>query len=46
MSRLPPLHGATFAAAAGVLGVVSLIASLLPAYRAALISPMEALADQ
>jgi len=44
--QVPPLHVATFAAAAGVIGVVSLIACLLPAHRAALISPMEALADQ
>jgi ABC-type antimicrobial peptide transport system permease subunit len=44
--HVPPFHVATFAAAAGVIGVVSLIACLLPAHRAALISPMEALADQ
>jgi predicted lysophospholipase L1 biosynthesis ABC-type transport system permease subunit len=44
--QVPPLHVATFAVAAAVLGVVSLIASLLPAHRAALISPIEALAGQ
>jgi ABC-type lipoprotein release transport system permease subunit len=37
---------ATFAAAAGVIAVVSLIACLLPAHRAARISPMDALADE
>lgn len=40
-----PLDSATFAAA-GIIGVVSLAACLLPSYRAARISPMEALADQ
>jgi predicted permease len=44
--QVPPLHVATFAAAAGIVGVVSLVACLLPSYRAARISPMEALADQ
>jgi predicted permease len=44
--QVPPLHVATFAAAAGIIGVVSLVACLLPAHRAARISPMEALADQ
>jgi predicted permease len=44
--RVPPLHVATFAAAASIVGVVSLVACLLPSYRAARISPMEALADQ
>jgi predicted permease len=44
--RVPPLHVATFVAAAGIVGVVSLVACLLPSYRAARISPMEALADQ
>ena len=44
--QAPPFHMATFAAAAGIIGVVSLVACLLPAHRAAGISPMEALADQ
>jgi ABC-type antimicrobial peptide transport system permease subunit len=44
--QVPPLHVATFAAAAGVIAVVSLIACLLPAHRAARISPMDALADE
>jgi predicted permease len=44
--QVPPVHAATFAAAAGVIGVVSLAACLLPARRAARVSPMEALADQ
>jgi ABC-type antimicrobial peptide transport system permease subunit len=44
--QVPPLHVGTFAASAGVIGVVSLVACLLPSHRAARISPMEALADQ
>jgi predicted permease len=44
--QVPPVHVATFAAAAGIIGVVSLAACLLPARRAARVSPMEALADQ
>jgi predicted permease len=44
--QVPPLHIATLAAAAGVIGVVSIAACLLPARRAARVSPMEALADQ
>jgi len=44
--QVPPLHAATFTAAAGVIGVVSVAACLLPAHRAARVSPMEALADQ
>jgi ABC-type antimicrobial peptide transport system permease subunit len=40
-----PLHMATFATAAGVIGFVSLVACLVPSHRAARISPMEALAD-
>ena len=44
--QVPPLHIATFAAAAGVIGVVSLIACLVPALRAARTSPMIALSDQ
>jgi ABC-type antimicrobial peptide transport system permease subunit len=43
--QVPPLHVATLAAAAGIIGVVSLVACLLPSQRAARISPMEALAD-
>jgi len=43
--QVPPLHVATFAAAAGVVGVVALVACLLPSHRAARMSPMEALAD-
>ncbi len=43
--QVPPLHVATFAAAAAVIGVVSLVACLLPSRRAARISPMEAMAD-
>lgn len=44
--QVPPLPVGTFAAAAGVIAVVSLVACLLPSRRAARISPMEALADQ
>jgi predicted permease len=44
--QVPPLHLATFAAAAGVIAVVSLVACLLPSHRAARISPIEALADR
>lgn len=42
----PALPLATLAAAAAVIGAVSLAACLLPSRRAARISPMEALADQ
>ncbi|MGA7409821.1 MAG: ADOP family duplicated permease [Bryobacteraceae bacterium] len=44
--QVPPVHVATFAAAAGVIAAVSLVACLLPSHRAARISPIEALADQ
>ena len=44
--QVPPLPVGSFAAAAGVIAVVSLVACLLPSRRAARISPMEALADQ
>jgi ABC-type antimicrobial peptide transport system permease subunit len=44
--QVQALHVATIAAAAGIIGVVSLVACLLPAHRAARISPVEALADQ
>ena len=43
--QVPPLHVATVAAAAGIIGGVSLVACLLPSQRAARISPVEALAD-
>ncbi len=43
--QVPPLHVATVAAAAGIIGAVSLVACLLPSQRATRISPMEALAD-
>jgi predicted permease len=43
--QVPPLHVATTAAAVGIIGVVSLVACLLPAHRAARMSPVEALAD-
>ncbi|HEY4596039.1 MAG TPA: FtsX-like permease family protein, partial [Thermoanaerobaculia bacterium] len=38
--QVPPLHVATLAGAAGLLGAVSLIACLLPSHRAAQVSPM------
>jgi predicted permease len=44
--HVPPLHVATLAGAAGVLGVVSLAACMLPSDRAARISPLEALAEE
>jgi predicted permease len=44
--QVPPVHVATLAAAAAVMGVVSLAACLLPSHRAARISPMEALAEE
>ena len=40
---VPPLHPATFAATAGIMTVVCLIACWLPARRASRIDPMEAL---
>jgi putative ABC transport system permease protein len=43
--QVPPLHVATLAAAAGIIGAVSLVACLLPSQRATRISPAEALAD-
>ncbi len=44
--QVPPLSLAIFAAAAGVIGVVALIACLLPSRSAARISPMEAFAER
>jgi predicted permease len=44
--HVPALHVATLAATAVVMGVVSLIACLLPSHRAARVSPMEALAEE
>jgi ABC-type antimicrobial peptide transport system permease subunit len=44
--QVPPFHVATFAAAACIIGVVSLVACLLPSGRAARISPVEALAGE
>jgi predicted permease len=44
--EVAPLHVATFAAAAGIIALVSLVACVLPSHRAARISPMEALAEQ
>jgi predicted permease len=44
--QVPPFHLATLAATAGILGLVSLVACLLPSERAARISPMEALAEE
>jgi ABC-type antimicrobial peptide transport system permease subunit len=41
--EVPSFHMPTLVGAAIALGVVTLIASLLPAIRAARISPMEAL---
>ncbi len=43
--QVPPLHVATLASAAGIIGAVSLVACLLPSQRATRISPVEALAD-
>jgi predicted permease len=44
--QVPALNVATLAGAASIMGLVSLVACLLPSHRAARISPMEALADQ
>jgi predicted permease len=44
--HVPALNLAILASAAGVMAVVSLVACLLPAHRAARISPMEALAEE
>jgi predicted permease len=44
--HVPPFNILTLASAAAVMGIVSLVACLLPSQRAARISPTEALADQ
>ena len=44
--QVPPLHLATLAGTAAIMGMVSLAACLLPSHRAARISPMEALAEE
>ena len=44
--HVPALNLAILAAAAGVMGVVSVAACLWPSHRAARISPMEALAEE
>jgi ABC-type antimicrobial peptide transport system permease subunit len=44
--HVPALSFPILAGAAGVMGVVSLVACLLPSHRAARISPMEALAEE
>jgi predicted permease len=44
--RVPAVHVATLAATVAILGLVCLVACLLPSHRAARISPMEALTDQ
>ena len=43
--QVPALHIATLVSTASILGVVSLVACLLPSYRAARISPVEALSE-
>src|SRR3954447_12275161 len=44
--QVPPLHVATLAGAAALLGAVSLAACLLPSHRAARVSPMVALTEE
>jgi predicted permease len=44
--QVPPLHMATLAGAAGLLGAVSLAACLLPSHRAAQVSPMVVLSEE
>ncbi len=44
--HVPPIHPAILAGAAGIIGVVSLVACLVPSRRASRISPMEVLASQ
>jgi predicted permease len=43
--QVPALDAAMLAGTAGILGAVSLVASLLPSHRAARISPMEAMTE-
>lgn len=44
--HVPPFHVATLAGTACIIGLVSLVACLVPAHQAARISPTEALADE
>jgi len=44
--HVPAMNLAILAGAAGVMGVVSLVACLLPSHRAARVSPMEALVEE
>jgi putative ABC transport system permease protein len=44
--HVPPFHVATLAVTACIIGLVSLVACLVPAHQAARISPTEALADE
>jgi ABC-type antimicrobial peptide transport system permease subunit len=44
--HVPAVNFTILACAAGVMGVVSLVACLLPSHRAARISPMEALVEE
>lgn len=44
--NVPPLHAATLLGTALIMGVVSLVACLLPALRASRVDPMEALRDE
>lgn len=44
--QVPPLHVATLAGAAGLLGAVCLAACLLPSHRAARVSPMVVLTEE
>src|SRR3954470_16107859 len=44
--QVPPLHVATLAGAAALLGAVSLAACLLPSHRAARVSPMAVLSEE
>ena len=44
--QVPPLHMATLAVTAGLLGAVSLIACLLPSHRAAKVSPMVVFSEE
>jgi ABC-type antimicrobial peptide transport system permease subunit len=44
--HVPAVHPVVLAGAAGIIGVVSIIACLVPSHRASMVSPMEALAGQ